>query len=93
LGSNGASLPVGVGVSSNPGRSGDAGSDALKLNNLQNWLESGGSLQALQEILGHGSIRMTQRYARLSDEHVLLEARRVWSDQELSVAGVVASSL
>lgn len=41
------------------------------------WIEHGGSLPALQQILGHHSIRTTQRYARLSDEHVRAEADRV----------------
>lgn len=38
------------------------------------WLERGGSLPALQQILGHKSVRTTQRYAKLSDEHVQREA-------------------
>jgi integrase len=41
------------------------------------WLENGGSLAALQEILGHASILTTQRYARLSELHVRAEAERV----------------
>ncbi|OGF05535.1 MAG: hypothetical protein A2W00_01745 [Candidatus Eisenbacteria bacterium RBG_16_71_46] len=41
------------------------------------YLESGGSLVALQQILGHASVVTTQRYARLSDEHVKADARRV----------------
>ncbi len=39
--------------------------------------EAGGSLAALQEILGHASIVTTQRYARLSEVHVKAEAERV----------------
>ena len=41
------------------------------------WLEAGGSLVALQELLGHASITTTQRYARLTDAAVQLEAARV----------------
>jgi integrase len=52
------------------------------------WLERGGSLAALQAILGHSTIVTTQRYARLSDDHVRAEVERIGGD---SVATSVAS--
>ena len=45
------------------------------------WLEKGGSLAALQELLGHSTIVTTQRYGRLGETHVQAEAAKVgnWS--------------
>jgi integrase len=52
------------------------------------WLEAGGSLAALQEILGHASIVTTQRYGRLGEVHVQAEARRIQGQRVTS--GVTA---
>jgi integrase len=42
------------------------------------WLAAGGSLTALQEILGHARIATTQRYGRPSEGSIMAEARRVF---------------
>ena len=52
------------------------------------WLERGGSLAALQAILGHSTIVTTQGYARLSEDHVRAEVERISGN---SVADSVAS--
>jgi site-specific recombinase XerD len=41
------------------------------------WIDRGGDLGALQQVLGHASIVTTQRYARMSDEVVMREVERI----------------
>ena len=41
------------------------------------WMDRGGSLGALQQVMGHASIVTTQRYARMSDEIVMRESERI----------------
>jgi integrase len=53
------------------------------------WAERSGKLAALQLALGHSSIVVTQRYARLTDEHVRAEAARIAGN---SVADSVAEA-
>ena len=48
------------------------------------WIECGGSLPALQQVLGHASVVTTQMYARLSDENVRREAAAVMSCRRAS---------
>lgn len=50
------------------------------------WLEAGGSLAALQDILGHSTIVVTQRYARLSEAHVRAEVERLQSREQVGNA-------
>lgn len=42
------------------------------------WVEAGGSLTMLQEVMGHASIRTTQRYARPNEASIRREAERGW---------------
>ena len=41
------------------------------------WLERGGSIVALQSVLGHSDLMLTQRYARATKEFIRSEARKV----------------
>jgi integrase len=41
------------------------------------WLEAGGNLAVLQQILGHRDLSTTMRYARVTDELITREAERV----------------
>jgi len=41
------------------------------------WLERGGTKETLQEVLGHSTIRLTERYGRLRPWAVAAEAARI----------------
>jgi integrase len=41
------------------------------------YLEGGGSIEALQQILGHSTVKLTERYGRLRPEIVAAEARKI----------------
>jgi len=41
------------------------------------WLEQGGSIEMLRYILGHSTVRVTERYGRVSDAAVFAEAKRL----------------
>jgi site-specific recombinase XerD len=51
-----------------------------------NFVMRGGSLQSLKEILGHGSMAMTLRYAHLAPEHVRGEMERTARTHEAHAA-------
>jgi integrase len=41
------------------------------------WLNAGGSIEALSQAMGHHSVKMTERYGKVSDAYVRAEAGRV----------------
>jgi integrase len=66
------------------GKSRYAGATVADLKRLCQWLESGGRLPALQQILGHASIATKLRYARLGDEAVKEQSPRAWQAQTVA---------
>jgi len=50
------------------------------------WLRSGGSLAALQLVLGHADIKTTMIYAKATDALVRREAERIWADEARTAA-------
>lgn len=42
------------------------------------WIQRGGSMRGLQEILGHSGTQMTKRYSHLRPDHLSAEFNRVW---------------
>lgn len=52
------------------------------------WLSRGGNLKALSLALGHGSIGVTERYARMTDDFVREEARRIAAGEGRTVANL-----
>jgi integrase len=54
------------------------------------YLERGGSLETLQRVLGHSTVKLTERYGRLRPEVVAAEVRKIGRDG--TVNGTVAVS-
>jgi integrase len=57
------------------------------------YLERGGSIETLQQVLGHSTVKLTERYARLRPEVVAAEVRKISRDGTVdgTVPAVAAS--
>jgi integrase/recombinase XerD len=63
-----------------------AGLDDFRFHDLRHtfaslWVQRGGALRTLQDILGHKSAQTTRRYAHLDGQHVFREFDRVWNSE------------
>jgi integrase len=50
------------------------------------YLEAGGELHELQRLLGHASVKTTERYGRMSDPVLIERARRIQGQMAAEVA-------
>jgi integrase len=57
------------------------------------WLERGGTKETLQEVLGHSTIKLTERYGRLRPWAVAAEAARIGASGKHGIAQVTGADV